>query len=139
MVEKTDILCAFISFIGAIISSVLAYFISRFSAQNEIEKMRISWEREDMISSDEEFTEMVVTVTRYINSKEKTDETAALEKINSLRSKELGELFFQLNLMQRIINIKDSEGKPDFKFLDKCLSDAIEQRRKAKRRQKMSQ
>lgn len=137
--EKTDILCAFISFIGAIISSVLAYFISRFSAQNEIEKMRISWEREDMISSDEEFTEMVVTVTRYINSKEKTDETAALEKINSLRSKELGELFFQLNLMQRIINIKDSEGKPDFKFLDKCLSDAIEQRRKAKRRQKMSQ
>ena len=101
--------------------------------------MRISWEREDMISSDEEFTEMVVTVTRYINSKEKTDETAALEKINSLRSKELGELFFQLNLMQRIINIKDSEGKPDFKFLDKCLSDAIEQRRKAKRRQKMSQ
>ena len=138
MVEKTDILCAFISFIGAIISSVLAYFISRFSAQNEIEKMRISWEREDMISSDEEFTEMVVTVTRYINSKEKTDETAALEKINSLRSKELGELFFQLNLMQRIINIKDSEGKPDFKFLDKCLSDAIEQRRKAKRRQKMS-
>ena len=139
MVEKADILCAFISFIGAIISSVLAYFISRFSAQNEIEKMRISWEREDMISSDEEFTEMVVTVTRYINSKEKTDETAALEKINSLRSKELGELFFQLNLMQRIINIKDSEGKPDFKFLDKCLSDAIEQRRKAKRRQKMSQ
>ena len=137
--EKTDILCAFISVIGAIISSVLAYFISRFSAQNEIEKMRISWEREDMISSDEEFTEMVVTVTRYINSKEKTDETAALEKINSLRSKELGELFFQLNLMQRIINIKDSEGKPDFKFLDKCLSDAIEQRRKAKRRQKMSQ
>lgn len=137
--EKADILCAFISFIGAIISSVLAYFISRFSAQNEIEKMRISWEREDMISSDEEFTEMVVTVTRYINSKEKTDETAALEKINSLRSKELGELFFQLNLMQRIINIKDSEGKPDFKFLDKCLSDAIEQRRKAKRRQKMSQ
>ena len=136
--EKADILCAFISFIGAIISSVLAYFISRFSAQNEIEKMRISWEREDMISSDEEFTEMVVTVTRYINSKEKTDETAALEKINSLRSKELGELFFQLNLMQRIINIKDSEGKPDFKFLDKCLSDAIEQRRKAKRRQKMS-
>lgn len=137
--KTTEVVYALISLAGAVVSSVLAYFISKSSAQREIEKMRIGWEREDSLSSDEEFTEMVIAVTRYISSKEKADEIVALEKINSLRSKELGELFFQLNLMQRIINIRDLDGQPDFQFLDECLSDAIKQRRKSKRRQKMCQ
>lgn len=135
----TETFCALISFSGVIISSVLSYRIAKFSAQKEIDKIRMSWEREDSISSDEEFEEMVVAVTRYICSHEKADETAALEKINSLRAKEIGELFFQLNLLQRFIKIKDYDGQPDFRLLDECLSDTIEQKRKAKRRQKMRQ
>ena len=135
----TEIICALISFAGAVVSSVLAYHISKHSAQKELEKMRISWEREDSISSDDEFSEMVAAVTRYICSHEKDDEITALERINSLCSKECGDSFFHLSFMRRIIRIKDFDGQPDFQFLDKCLSDAIEQRREAKRRQKLRQ
>ena len=69
--KTTEVVYALISLAGAVVSSVLAYFISKSSAQREIEKMRIGWEREDSLSSDEEFTEMVIAVTRYISSKEK--------------------------------------------------------------------
>ena len=131
---NVEIICALITTLGVVASAVISYYVSRDSATKEIEKMQLNWSREDSAASDEEFSEMIVALTRYIHSRKKEDEIPALEKLNDVRRKETGNTYFKLDLLYRLMAIKDEAGDPDFILLDKYLSEVIDQSREDKRK-----
>lgn len=130
---NTEIICSLITAAGVIISGLIAWFVSKSQANKEIEKMVMEWKHIDAISSDEDFSKMAMAVSRYIQDKGAESRLAAAEQINYIRSKETGDLFWHIDLLYRSINILSEDGQPDFRFIDDCLSKAIEEHRKAKR------
>lgn len=67
-VIDSTIICTIITAIGTIISGLIAWFVSRSSTKAEIEKIKESWKREDIVSSEKEFAEMAETVGRYLQN-----------------------------------------------------------------------
>lgn len=132
---ETEVICAIITVSGVVISSVIAFLVSKNSAEKEIEKMKMSWKREDSTASDEEFSEMITAVTRYVHGRKREDELPALEKLNNVRRKETGYIYLLLDLFYRLTTIKDMDGNPNFRLLDKYLSQLIEQNRLVKRQE----
>ena len=59
---KTEIVCAIIALVGTAVSGLLSWFVSRSSAVKEVEKLRLTWEHETIVTSDDEFAEMVSSV-----------------------------------------------------------------------------
>ena len=132
---ETEVICAIITVSGVVISSVIAFLVSKNSVEKEIEKMKMSWKREDSAASDEEFSEMITAVTRYVHGRKREDELPALEKLNNVRRKGTGDIYLLLDLFYRLTTIKDMDGNPDFRLLDKYLSQLIEQNRLVKRQE----
>ena len=86
------IICSLISLAGIAISGLVSWFVSRSSAAKEIEKMKLSWEREDVVSSDEEFGEMCSAVTVAIHNSSGSNRAKANAYVATVRSKEQGTL-----------------------------------------------
>ena len=55
---KTEIVCAIIALVGTAVSGLLSWFVSRSSAVKEVEKLRLTWEHETIVTSDDEFAEL---------------------------------------------------------------------------------
>ena len=66
---KTEIVCAIIALVGTAVSGLLSWFVSRSSAVKEVEKLRLTWEHETIVTSDDEFAEMVSSVALCIQEK----------------------------------------------------------------------
>ena len=62
----TEIICTLISSAGVVLSALIAWLVSRSSAKKEIEKMKLEWEREDVVSSDDDFGQLSAAVSRYV-------------------------------------------------------------------------
>lgn len=88
---STEIICSGIALMGVIVSSTFSCIISKFATKIELEKLQKAWEREDTISYDEEFSEMVESVARTIYTPY-PDFTDSMGKIAAFRSKEHGSL-----------------------------------------------
>lgn len=89
---STEIICTLISVGGVVLSAILSFVVSAFSASKEIKKKRMEWEREDIVSSEDEFAQMVAAVSLYANTKRIEDWNNAVEKIGYVRAKENGNL-----------------------------------------------
>ena len=50
---KTEIVCAIIALVGTAVSGLLSWFVSRSSAVKEVEKLRLTWEHETIVTSDD--------------------------------------------------------------------------------------
>lgn len=61
-------MCAIIALTGTLFSVLCSWFVSRQLTKVEIEKMQRTWEREDVVSSDDEFAQMAESVAVYIHS-----------------------------------------------------------------------
>ena len=123
-----QIVCVVISTIGVVVSSLVSWFVARLSANKELEKLRLSWAREDVISSDDEFAEMASAAASYISRWHSSQRQAALERIASIRSKEQGTLAVKLDhLYTAVLN-------EDCTRCNALLSEVIEEKRKAKAR-----
>lgn len=85
---STELVCSSISVIGVIASALIAKSVSKNTAAKEIEKMKLAWEHEDMVSSEEEFGYMTASVARYSSNLRETDRRDALGRIASIRAKE---------------------------------------------------
>lgn len=85
---STELVCSSISVIGVIASALIAKSVSKNTAAKEIEKMKLAWEHEDMVSSEEEFGDMTASVARYSSNLRETDRRDALGRIASIRAKE---------------------------------------------------
>lgn len=123
---KTEIICALITFGGIVVSALFSYVISRSTANKEIERMKLAWEREDVISSDDEFAEMTGAVAKFVSTCSGTTKRNALEQVASIRSKETGELGRLLDNLYLDIQ----SGYPT--NADIHLSQVIDQKREAK-------
>ena len=88
----SEIISALIAVGGVLFSAIISYAISRSTANKEIEKMKLSWEREDIVSSDDEFAEMTGAVAQFVQSPSNRNQRTAMEKIAAIRSKEVGAL-----------------------------------------------
>jgi acyl-CoA synthetase (AMP-forming)/AMP-acid ligase II len=130
IIMSPETICAIIATFGTVISAVIAWFVSRSTANKEIDKMRLSWEREDVVSSEDEFAEMASAVTLYTSTGYPRNAHAAAAKVSSVRAKETGVLAASLDeLYLSIIGLNAVQ-------VESYLTKVIEQKRKAKSHQK---
>lgn len=122
----TEVICALITVGGTLLSSLIAFLVSRTTANKEIEKMKLTWEREDAISTDEDFSEMAAAVAKYIACNNLQNQTDALAKIAAVRLKESEDVCTYLDLLSRAIRAENLTGTNAF------LTEAIDEKREAK-------
>lgn len=93
---SSAIVSAIVTVIGSIITTVIAQrsakAVAQETANQEIKKLERTWEREDAISSDDEFSAMVKAASAFIHSNNFATKRSALEEIAVIRAKEAGEL-----------------------------------------------
>ena len=112
---ETIITGAILALISAVISLVISHFSSRAIVKKELEKMKLAWQREDSVTYENEFSEMVNAVSRYIVSCYSSDKQEALGKVGCLRSKRSGSVAFFLDELYQEI----SENQND------CIKDTL--------------
>lgn len=103
---NTEIICAMIAVAGTVVSALLAWFVSRLTANKEIERLKLSWEREDVVTSDDEFAEMTASVAQYVSSLfEGYDLSAQIpaSKVAAIRSRESGALADRLDTLYQAL------------------------------------
>ena len=125
---SSDLLNALITVGGIIISSVISYAISRSTANKEIVKLQLTWQREDVVSSDEEFSAMAAAVAKHLHNPTGASKSAAMQQVTSIRTKENGTLGEMLDKLYADI-YHDLIGN-----IDPQLSKVINQKREAKRK-----
>ena len=121
------IICALISTGGIALSGLISWFVSRSSASKEIEKMKMEWDREDVVSSDDEFAEMCSSVAAYIHHIDTMKRIEAASRVASVRSKEQGQLAELLDILYSLL-IKTKQAD----VLDEALTNVIEEKRNRK-------
>lgn len=124
---STEAIVALIAAAGTIGSALIAWLVARSTAAKEIEKMKMQWARDDIVSSEEEFTEMVSTVSAYLHSF--APNTKAVSAVASLRSKENGDLAVLLDKLYADL----AAGNTPHAKTDADLSKVIEEKRKRTR------
>ena len=87
-----DMITIIISVFGVIVSGIVSIAVSKHTANKELEKLRMSWDREDIVSSDEEFSAMAASVAEYVGYCSDTNRNKALAQVASVRAKEKGVL-----------------------------------------------
>lgn len=124
------VVSAVITLIGNIIAAKIAQRTAIKTAQEttnqEIKKLEKTWEREDLVSSDEEFSAMATAVARYIHRNSIENGIDAAGKVAGVRSKEHGEMGRILDALHTSIDDRNLE-RAALK-----LSQAIDEKRKIK-------
>ena len=110
---------------SAIIAAIVAKRTAEITANKEIEKLKLSWAREDAVASDTHFNEMSKSVAMLLHydSGDLNMERDAVGKIAFLRAREDGELGSVLDQLQAAVNASD------FEAANRLLSSAITIRR----------
>lgn len=121
---KTEIVCAVIALTGTLCSVIISWFISQQSIKSENDKLQKTWDREDVVSSDDEFAQMAESVAVYIHSS--YSKATCIGKVAALRSKEHGALAKSLDKLYSSIQSGDKTA------VNLALSEVIEEKRKAK-------
>lgn len=123
---NTELICTLVTVGGTVVSALIAWFVSRSTTNKEIEKMKLGWEREDLVSSDDEFSEMASAVAKYVARNHENNRSDAMEKVASIRSKESGKIAKLLD------QLYDSIVSRNILMTDDYLTKVIEQKREAK-------
>lgn len=99
---SSEILCAGISAAGVLISALVSQSTAKHAANKEIEKMKLTWAREDITSFDAEFSEMIRMAILFV---ERTNigHPDTLAAIGAIRAKETGELAQALDDLYRFV------------------------------------
>lgn len=130
IIISSAVVCAFITLIGNIISAKIAQKTAtktaKQTASSEIEKMQLTWSREDLVTSDDEFADMASEVARYIQNGTSSQSRDALAKVAAVRSKESGAIGDTLDMLYSYLRLYDRDGA------DQALSLAIRQKRELK-------
>lgn len=112
------------SIITAIISRGSAKKAAKEAADQEIERLQRSWEREDSVSFDSEFSEMIRKAILFA-LKTSIGQPDTLAAIGAIRAKEHGELALALDELYRAVKTYSHEEA------DKCIDKIIELKRKS--------
>lgn len=105
------VVSAVITLIGNLVAAKIAQRTAIKAAQEttnqEIKKLERTWEREDVVSSDEEFAEMAKTVAQYVHRDTIQHGSAAVGLVASVRAKEYGELGQILDALHKALDDRD--------------------------------
>lgn len=127
---SSAIVSAIITVIGNIITSKIsqeaAIEAAKKAACHEIDKMERTWEREDIVSSDDEFAEMAKAVAKFIDYSTCDNQQDAIGRVAAIRSKESGELGCALDNLYSAVKQEDTESANQY------LTEAIEKKRALK-------
>lgn len=130
IIISSAVVGAVISLIGSIITAKIAQKTAIKAAQEttnqEIKKLERTWEREDIVSSDEEFAAMAGAVGRFIHRTSYENGEDATEKVAAIRSKEYGTLGSILDCLHKSLDARDYERA------ERELSKAIDEKRRLK-------
>lgn len=130
IIVSSAVISAVITFIGTVISAREARKSAKETAQEiankEIEKMKLSWQREDMVTSDEEFAEMASVVAKFCAFATGGWSDEAIERVAAIRSKESG------ILGQIMDDLYSSIKYNRFQEADMHLTAAINEKRRIK-------
>lgn len=121
----TEAISTVISALGVILSAGVSLLVARSTAANEIKKMQLSWEREDSVTSDDEFTAMVSAAIKYANTEDDDLMIDTLQKVASLRAKSVGEIAKTYDLLYLAVQRSNYTG------IDKTLTELLNQKRDA--------
>ena len=110
-----EIICTLIALCGTVASGLISWLVARSSAEKEIKKMRIEWEHDKLLSSDDDFSEMASSVAVCLQSMELSDFDNALASVAALRIKETGPISLKLDALYTTLY----EISPNF-----CTSDS---------------
>lgn len=111
---------------GMAISALISWFIARSSAEKEIKKLKISWTREDALSSSEEFSDMCGAVAYFARAQQTNTEAEAARQVARVRPKESGVLAKHLDTLY------DAIKNENFDLIDDSLARVIEEYRKSR-------
>lgn len=100
--------------------------IARETINHEIEKMERTWQREDIVSSDEEFAKMASTVATFVYCETGYGQEEALRELASVRSKESG------SIGQLLDDLYVAVQKGQHHLADDLLSSTIQEKRRIK-------
>ena len=127
---SSAVVSAVITLLGNIITAKItqkaAIEAAKKAANHEIDKMERIWQREDIVSSDEEFAEMASIVAKFVSFKNGAFSDLALEKVAAIRSKESGDLGSIMD------NLYKSVLEYSYAHADKLLTQAINEKRRIK-------
>jgi len=98
---SSAVVAAVITLIGNVVAAIISHKTAVKTAQetagSEIQKMQATWDREDVVSSADEFAEMAAAVARYTSLGTAVHQSEALAKVAAIRSKESGKLGSELD------------------------------------------
>lgn len=125
----TEVLSGLFSLVGIVSSGVLAFLVAKSSASKEIDKLKLTWKREDVVSSEADFSEMVSSVAVYAKTLSIDDMNTATKWVAKIRAQENGALG---DLLDGLYNqLRD----PIVFELEDTLSEIIKEKRQRKNKQ----
>ena len=90
-------ICTLITAGGVVISAVISFLTSRYVSNKEIEKLKLTWKREDNIMSSEDISELTKLVYEFANCQNDYFRIPAMAKVAAMRSRETGAVADALN------------------------------------------
>lgn len=124
---SSEVICALIGAASTILSALIAFLVSRYTTAREFKKLKLTWQREDSVSYEEDYESMVAAVTQYIKRGSDTAWYAALDTIAILRSKATGEM------AEAIDTLNHAVSKRNWKESEASLTKVIEKKRQVQR------
>lgn len=125
----TEVLSGLFSLVGIVFSGVLSFLVAKSSASKEIDKLKLTWKREDVVSSETDFSEMVSSVAVYAKTLSIDDMNTATKWVAKIRAQESGALG---DLLDGLYNqLRD----PIVFELEDTLSEIIKEKRQRKNKQ----
>lgn len=124
-----EVLSGLFSLIGIVISGVVSFLVAKLSASKEVDRLKLIWEREDIVSSESDFSEMVSAVSVYAKTFRIGDMNNAVKWVSKIRAQENGKLGALLdNLYIQLQNPVASE-------MENTLSEIIKEKRQRNSKQ----
>ena len=120
---------ALIALAGVLASVLVAGLVARYTAKTELKKLTMTWEREDVVSSDAEFAEMAGLVEKFRANPSIDQKHELLGKIAGLRVKEVGSLGATLDRLYTTVDVARAQ---DLWSAQNALDEVIAQKREAK-------
>lgn len=108
-----EIICTLIALCGTVASGLISWLVARSSAEKEIKKMRIEWEHDKLLSSDDDFSEMASSVAVCLQSLDLSDFDTALASVASLRIRETGPISLKLDKLYSTLYEISPSSCPD--------------------------
>lgn len=85
-----EIICSIVTGLGAICSALISYWVSSSVSKREIQKLRLTWDREDSLEFDKGLQELFQLVYEFIDSQNDSFAIPAISRLAPLRAKETG-------------------------------------------------